>query len=223
MLINSNSMLTRRKSLDNVEEIRRSNLKEFINQKFLSLSDFARQYGSNKSNISTLLNGSRGFTDFTANKIEVTFALPQGYLSSEEHNAFTLIDLINAKFYEDVKYLAESSREKNIKLPVEIVHNLKLNNGTDLLVTYMNDDLMNPTIKPNEMIFIDYSQKKVEYGMLYLIEINNFFYVRRLFNKGDSISIHIDNLVEKVNYIVNTISLTDINVIGKFVGSIKSS
>ena len=209
--------------MDNIEEIRRNNLRKFIEQKFKSITEFSKKLGIDQANVSTLLNGARPFTDFTANKIEVTFALPQGYLSNEEHNKYVLTDFINAKFYEDMKYLAGSLLEKNIKLPVEIVHNLKLNNGTDLLVTYMNDDLMNPTIKPNEMIFIDYSQKKVEYGMLYLIEINNFFYVRRLFNKGDSISIHIDNLVEKVNYIVNTISLTDINVIGKFVGSIKSS
>ena len=47
----------------------------------------------------------------------------------------------------------------------------------------MNDDLMNPTIKSNEMIFIDCSQRKVEDGMIYLIEVNSFYRVRRLFNK----------------------------------------
>ena len=206
-----------------LENVRRNNLREFIKQRFQSLSDFARQFGTNKSNISTLLNGSRGFTDFTANKIEVTFALPQGYLSNEEHNEFVLIDFINAKFYEDMKYLVVSTPEKNIRLPLEIVGGLNLNaKNTNLLVTYMNDDLMNPTIKKNEMIFVDYSQKKVEDGMIYLIEVNSFYRVRRLYNKKDSVSVHIDNPSEKVNYVVNTIPLSDIDIIGKLVGSFKT-
>ena len=65
-------------------------------------------------------------------------------------------------------------------------------------------------------------KKKVEDGMIYLIEVNSFYRVRRLYNKKDSVSVHIDNPSEKVNYVVNTIPLSDIDIIGKLVGSFKT-
>lgn len=208
--------------MKNIQETRRKQLQDFIQQKFKSITDFSKKLGIDQANVSTLLNGTRPFTNFTANKIETAFSLPAGYLSSDEEHNFVLADFVGAKYYDDMKYLVNTTFEKNLKIPNEMIKLLKCQNEENIIVTYMNDDLMNPTIKKNEMIFVDYSQKKVEDGMIYLIEVNSFYRVRRLYNKKDSVSVHIDNPSEKVNYVVNTIPLSDIDIIGKLVGSFKT-
>lgn len=202
--------------------LRRKKLKTILDKYFFSIASLAEKVNISRGNLSNLLSGNRPFSSYTANKIEAMLALPLGYLSNDNEEEYELSDFIDAKYYEDIKFLVSSGLEKKVKLPKEIIKKLKLNNSEDMLVTFMNDDLMNPTIKSNEMIFIDCSQRKVEDGMIYLIEVNSFYRVRRLFNKKNAVVVHIDNPNEKDNYVINTIPLSDIDIIGKLVCSLKT-
>lgn len=203
------------------QALRRKKLKTILDKYFFSIASLAEKVNISRGNLSNLLSGNRPFSSYTANKIEAMLALPLGYLSNDNEEEYELSDFIDVKYYEDIKFLVSSGLEKKVKFPKEIIKKLKLNNREDILVTFMNDDLMNPTIKSNEMIFIDCSQRKVEDGMIYLVEVNSFYRVRRLFNKKNAVSVHIDNPNEKDNYVINTIPLSDIDIIGKLVCSLK--
>jgi transcriptional regulator with XRE-family HTH domain len=204
------------------QRLRRKKLKTILDKYFFSIASLAEKVNISRGNLSNLLSGNRPFSSYTANKIEAMLALPLGYLSNDNGEEYELSDFIDVKYYEDIKFLVSSGLEKKVKFPKEIIIKLKLNNREDILVTFMNDDLMNPTIKSNEMIFIDCSQRKVEDGMIYLVEVNSFYRVRRLFNKKNAVSVHIDNPNEKDNYVINTIPLSDIDIIGKLVCSLKT-
>lgn len=205
------------------QKLRRKKLKLILDKYFFSIAALAEKINISRANVSTLLSGNRPFTLYTANKIEAALNLTNGYLSNELVDDSGLTDFISVCFYEDMKYMTGSSFEKKIKIPTEIIKKMKLHtDGSNILVTHMNDDLMNPSIREDEMIFIDCTQNFVEDGMIYLVEINGFYRVRRLFVNNDVISIHIDNLNEKKKYEVKNIYQNQLNVIGKLVGSIKT-
>lgn len=200
------------------QEVRRRKLKIILDKYFFSIASLAEKINISRANLSTLLSGTRPFSLYTANKIEASLALPHGYLSSDMESDVELTDFINVRYYEDIKYLVGASFEKKIKIPVEVAKQLKLNASDDILITYMNDDLMYPTIKLNDMVFVDTSQNGVEDNKLYLIEVNGFYKIRRLIINKNIASIHIDNQEKKKTYIVSSFDLNDIDVIGKVVG-----
>lgn len=200
------------------QEVRRRKLKIILDKYFFSIASLAEKINISRANLSTLLSGTRPFSLYTANKIEASLALPHGYLSSDMEGDVELTDFINVRYYEDIKYLVGASFEKKIKIPVEVAKQLKLNASDDILITYMNDDLMYPTIKLNDMVFVDTSQNGVEDNKLYLIEVNGFYKIRRLIINKNIASIHIDNQEKKKTYIVSSFDLNDIDVIGKVVG-----
>lgn len=199
-------------------DLRRKNLKLILDKYFFSITSLAEKLNINRANLSTLLSGTRPFSSYTANKIESLLALPHGYLSSESEVNEDLNSFIISKYYEDLKYIVGSSFQKKIKIPVELIKHLKLNNQSEILVSHMNDDLMNPTIKLNEMILVDTQQDKIEDNKLYLIEINGFYRVRRLIINDHIVSIHIDSPENLKGYIVKSFDITDIKVIGKVIG-----
>lgn len=202
----------------NKQELRRKKLKIILDKYFFSIASLAEKINISRANLSTLLSGTRPFSLYTANKIEASLALPHGYLSSDMESDVELTDFINVRYYEDIKYLVGASFEKKIKIPVEVAKKLKLNASDDILITYMNDDLMYPTIKLNDMVFVDTSQNGIEDNKLYLIEVNGFYKIRRLIINKNIASIHIDNQEKKKTYIVSSFDLNDIDVIGKVVG-----
>lgn len=204
----------------NKQELRRKKLKLILDKYFFSIAALAEKIKISRANLSTLLSGARPFTLYTANKIEALLALPHGYLSSEMEGDGELTDFISVRYYEDIKYLVGTSFEKKIKLPIEVAKQLKLNVGDDVIVTYMNDDLMYDTIKLNDMVFVDTIQNKVEDNKIYLIDVNGFYRIRRLLINKNIVSIHIDNEEEKKTYVVKSFSLDDVNIIGKVVGLI---
>ena len=202
------------------EYLRRTKLKVILDKYFFSIASLAEKLNISRANLSTLLSGNRPFSLYTASKIETSLALPLGYLSSNSSDEYELSDSISAKYYEDMKYLVGTSFEKNINLPKEIVRQLKLNSTDEIIVSYMNDDLMYPTIKPNEMIFVATHQNRIEENKIYLIEINGFYRVRRLMVDKSIISVHIDNPDKKKTYITKSFDLDDIVIMGKVVGLI---
>ena len=70
-----------------------------------------------------MLSGNRPFSSYTANKIKPMLALPLGYLSNDNEEEYELSDFIDAKYYEDIKFLVSSGLEKKVKLPKEIIKN----------------------------------------------------------------------------------------------------
>lgn len=204
----------------NKQELRRKKLKIILDKYFFSIASLAEKINISRANLSTLLSGARPFSSYTANKIEASLALPTGYLSSELEDNIELTDFINVRYYEDIKYLVGASFEKKIKIPVEVAKQLKLNASDDILITYMNDGLMYPTIKLNDMVFVDTSQNGVEDNKLYLIDINGFYKIRRLIINKNIVSIHIDNQEKKKTYIINSFDVDDITIMGKIVGLI---
>lgn len=204
------------------QNVRRKKLKIILDKYFFSISALADKLDISRANLSTLISGTRPFSLYTANKIESSLALPYGYLSSETAEEHTLTDFISVKYYEDVKYLVGTSFEKKIKIPKEIIEQFKLNDNDNIIVTYMNDDLMYPTIKLREMIMVDTSQQKIEENKIYLININGFYRIRRLIVNNAMISVHIDNQDKKKTYIVNSFNPNDIEIVGKIVGLVSN-
>lgn len=204
----------------NKQELRRKKLKIILDKYFFSIASLAEKINISRANLSTLLSGARPFSSYTANKIEASLALPTGYLSSELEDNIELTDFINVRYYEDIKYLVGASFEKKIKIPLEVAKQLKLNTSDDILITYMNDDLMYPTIKLNDMVFVDTNQNVVEDNKIYLFEVNGFYKIRRLIINKNSALIHIDNQEKKKTYIVSSFDMGDITIIGKIVGLI---
>lgn len=204
----------------NEQDLRRKKLKIILDKYYFSIAALAEKINISRANLSTLLSGARPFTQYTANKIEASLALPHGYLSSNLGDDIELTNFIDVRYYEDMKYLVGASFEKKIKIPVEIAKRFKLNTGDDVVVTSMNDDLMYPTIKLHDMVFVDTSQNTIEDNKIYLIKVNGFYRIRRLLIDKTIISIHIDNEEKKKTYVVKLFSLDDVDVIGKIVGLI---
>lgn len=202
------------------QELRRQKLKIILDKYYFSIAALAEKVNISRANLSTLLSGARPFTQYTANKIESSLALPNGYLSSNIGNNIELTDFIDIRYYEDMKYLVGASFEKKIKIPVEIAKKFNFNTGDDVLMTNMNDDLMYPTIKLHDMVFVDTTQNIIEDNKIYLIKVNGFYRIRRLLIDKTIVSIHIDNEEEKKTYVVKLFSLDDVDVIGKIVGLI---
>lgn len=208
---------------EEIQVIRRERLQYLIDQKFHTVAAFAEKLGIHKSTVSTLLKGMRDFTDFTATKIESTFALPEGYLSSEEDQRYILTDFVDVKFHEDIKYISNPLLEKIIKVPSLICNQFNIQKAESLIATKMNDELMYPTINKDELIVIDTSQANIEENKIYLFEINGLFKIRRLVSTGkDLVALHIDNENEKKKYIINSMPLSDIKTLGRVVGGIKN-
>lgn len=202
------------------QALRRKNLKTILNKYFFSIASLADKVSISRANLSTLLSGTRPFSSYTANKIEASLALPHGYLSSNTVTDAEITNFLNVRYYEDIKYLVGASFEKKIKIPLEVAKQLKLNTSDDILITYMNDDLMYPTIKLNDMVFVDTNQNVVEDNKIYLFEVNGFYKIRRLIINKNSALIHIDNQEKKKTYIVSSFDMGDITIIGKIVGLI---
>lgn len=211
------------KETKTVQEIRRIQLKVFIDKKFDSIAEFASKLEINRNNVSTLLNGKRPFSDATANKIENTFALPHGYLSSEGDKERIVTDFIDVSFYEDMKNILDPNAKKQIRIASPFLEQINIQSLDSLIATRMNDELMYPTINKGELIIIDTSQNIVEEYKLHLFKVNGFLQVRRPVSAGkDMIALHIDNENEKKKYIINDVPLSEINNIGRIVGGIKN-
>lgn len=202
------------------QELRRKKLKLILDKYFFSIASLAEKINISRGNLSTLLSGARPFSSYTASKIEASLALPHGYLSSDMESDLELSDFVNVRYYENVKYLVGASFEKKVKIPIEIANKLKIAQNDNILITYMNDESMYPTIKLNDMIIVDLSQNQVEDNMIYLIDIGGYYKVRRLTISENIVSVHIDNQEKKKTYIVNSFNLKNIKVLGKLVGVI---
>lgn len=214
--------VTKEKYLGTEGAIRRNKLKAILDKYFFSISSLAKKVDITRGNLSTLLSGDRPFSDYTANKIEAALDLPCGYLSDENIEDYELDKFFNVKFYEDMKFLVGNSFEKKIKLPREFARKMKLNNEQDILITIMNDDLMHPSIKLNDMLFIDLSQKLIEDNKLYLININGFYKIRRLILDKDIVAVHIDNPDNKLTHITRSYEINDIEIVGKVVSTLSN-
>lgn len=206
-----------------IQEIRRERLNIFIKKNFNTLAEFGKKAGMNKTNISSLLNGLRPFTDRTADKIEKTFALPDGYLSNKDEQHYALTEFVSIKFYEDINSTLDPLSAKKITVASQICNKLGAHNPEDLIAVEMNDELMYPTINKDELIIVDTSQQKIEENKIYLFEMDGFFKVRRLVTAGKQFAaLHIDNDNERKRYITSNIPLSEIHVIGRVVGGIKN-
>lgn len=205
-----------------IEDIRRTQLKIFIDKKFDTIAEFAIALGINRNNVSTLLNGKRPFSDATAYKIESVFALPPGYLSIDGNKEHIATEFIDVDFYEDMKDIASPNFKKQIRLTQQLLTQFDIEDFTNLIATKMNNELMYPTISKGEFVVIDASQKTLEKNKLYLFKVDNIFQIRRVINFDKKIvTIHIDNENEK-KYLPDNISLSNIEVIGRLIGGMKS-
>ncbi len=203
----------------NLQELRRNKLKTILDNHFFSIASLAKKINISRSNLSNLLSGKRLFSSYTASKIETALGLPLGYLSIMDNDNLNLSEFVNAKFNHNLSSL-DTLFSKNLMIPIEIAKRINISSKDNILLTHMNDNLMYPTIKLNDMIIVDLNKILIEENKLYLVDINGFIKVRRLVINQNLVFVHIDNLEKKNSYIVNSYQLDDIKIVGKVIGFI---
>ena len=182
----------------NLQALRRNKLKTILDNHFFSIASLAKKINISRSNLSNLLSGKRLFSSYTASKIETALGLPLGYLSIMDNDNLNLSEFVNAKFNHNLSSL-DTLFSKNLMIPIEIAKRINISSKDNILLTHMNDNLMYPTIKLNDMIIVDLNKILIEENKLYLVDINGFIKVRRLVINQNLVFVHIDNLEKKTH------------------------
>lgn len=73
---------------NNIQDVRRERLRQLIFEKYDTLSYLAHCAGKSSSQLSTVLNGARGFGEKLARSIEETLGLPDGWLDQPSKESF---------------------------------------------------------------------------------------------------------------------------------------
>ena len=125
--------------------------------------------------------------------------------------------------------LEEHQNEDNISIPYYLNNNEQSDfiilpktiiNGDHLNAFNINDnDSMSPNIKPNSIIFIDLSKKKLKKACVYLVSYKDELYVKRLEDLEDHILLRSDNIA----YSTITAKKDEVSIIGQVINSISSS
>ncbi len=123
-------------------------------------------------------------------------------------------------YYSDIKASAgngynndENHKPDFLVLPKGIVKGSKLN------ALKVDGDSMSPNIKPNSIIFIDLSKKKLNKACVYVVRYNDEVYVKRLEDLGNHILLRSDN----ISYNTITAKADEVYIIGQVVNTISAS
>ena len=200
-------------------EIRKKKLKSIFDKHFFSITSLAEKIGINRPNLSAFLSGSRPISTNTAHKIEASLSLPVDFLSTEDEYDVDYKDYIDVYFSLDLNNALNPLLTNKYKFPKQFFKKISSETKSEILITSMPDEYMYPTIKKNELIFIDKSNDSVEDGCIYLFEYLGFFKIRRLQIIGKNLLlINVDN--KNLNFEPIKLNLSDIKIIGKIFYSI---
>lgn len=169
--------------LINVDEIRVSNLKKILIESGKSITQLAKECGMFTSNISSVLNGDRKFTNKLAHNIETNLGLKPGFLSMsiKENRLEYLIE------FKTISQQASSPQELrntggflSIRKDLLNKHDLKTDNLFAINSSFEIDKkALSNTIDESKTLIFDSLSTKLEHGKIYLLRYKSQFLLRR--------------------------------------------
>ncbi len=140
----------------------------------------------------------------------------------QQHNLKEYLsdDVMSIPYFSNIKASAgngynndEDHEPDFIILPKGMVKGSKLN------ALKVDGDSMSPNIKPNSIIFIDLSKKKLKKACVYVVRYEDEVYVKRLEQLNDHILLRSDNIA----YSTITAKTEEVFIIGQVINSIATS
>ncbi len=136
----------------------------------------------------------------------------------QNHNLkeYVTDDTVAIPYFQDIRasagngYLNDENEEPDfIVLPKTMVK------GKNINALRVDGDSMAPNIKPDSIIFVDLSKKKLKKACVYVVRYNDEIYVKRLEEIDDHILLRSDN----ISYSTITAKKEDVTIIGQVINS----
>lgn len=182
-----------------VKERRRQNLATLIDERSRGRqAEFANEYDINQGELSYLLLGKRPFGERKARTLERKLKLPEGWLDRGEEEIikpeYALIPIL------DVKLACGNGFENGDNVPILGNWNMPLSFLQKLGVSPNNAEIlfahsysMYPTIRNGSHVLIDKSDKRLQDGKIYAININGESVLKRVLHEGGNWILRSDN------------------------------
>lgn len=191
-----------------IHEIRLQNARKIMKESGLDRTQFAEKIGMSYNLLSQYVgkNPKKNIGDDTAEKIEVAFDKPKGFL--DQANGLDLIknrefqviktwdtntplddDEVEIPYFEDFSFACGSgsvgealeSETGKLRMSKSILRQLTIDKK-NAVATRASGDSMNPTIKDGDTIHIDMGRKTIKDGKIFAICHGDLFYAKRLYN-----------------------------------------
>ncbi|MFY9075330.1 helix-turn-helix domain-containing protein [Malaciobacter mytili] len=128
-------------------------------------------------------------------------------------------DTVAVPYFQDIKasagngyFNSEDDEPDFIVLPKTMIK------GKNINALRVHGDSMAPNIKPDSIIFIDLSKKKLKKACVYVVRYEDEVYVKRLEELDDHILLRSDN----ISYSTITAKKEDVHIIGQVVNSMST-
>lgn len=139
----------------------------------------------------------------------------------QNHNLkeYVTDDTVAVPYFQDIKasagngyFNSEDDEPDFIVLPKTMIK------GKNINALRVHGDSMAPNIKPDSIIFIDLSKKKLKKACVYVVRYEDEVYVKRLEELDDYILLRSDN----ISYSTITAKKEDVHIIGQVVNSMST-